>query len=196
MTNFFTADEHYFHENARMGWGNAAKARPFTSALDMKEGLIARHNEVVRPGDHTHHVGDMFWRTCTYEDALNIMSRLNGSHSYVMGNHEEVMLSHYHLCSVFTTVEERSFINLPGGPSKGIVLDHYSGRVWRQSGAGAWQLYGHSHNKLESREDSKNLLSCDVGVDSWNWYPVSLSQIAEVMRVKKENRDGRAVDRG
>ena len=194
MKNWFTADEHYFHENARLGWGNPDKARPFTSALDMKEGLIARHNEVVQPEDIVWHVGDMFWRTCSYEEAFNVLSRLNGIHHYVLGNHEEVLQSQYRLRGFFASFTERRYIKTDGGPKHGIVLDHFSGRVWNKSAQGAWQLYGHSHNELESREDSKSLLSCDVGVDSWDCYPVSLEQIAEVMRVKKENRDGNTGD--
>ena len=104
------------------------------------------------------------------------------------------MAGHYQLRERFESIGERVFMGFDGGPKHGIVLDHFSGRVWNKSGQGSWQLYGHSHNELESREDSKSLLSCDVGVDSWDCYPVSLEQIAEVMRVKKEYRDGNTGD--
>jgi calcineurin-like phosphoesterase family protein len=155
----------------------------------MKEGLIARHNERVSAEDRVWHLGDMFWKSCSIDDAIDIMKRLKGSHYYVFGNHEELMMSSCRLRSMFMTLEERMFVKLIGGPKHGLVLDHYAGDVWRSSNRGSWQLYGHSHGGLDNSPKRVGSLSCDVGVDSWDCYPVSLEQIAEVMRVKKENRD-------
>lgn len=184
MNNFFTADEHHFHENARVGWGNPNKARPFESCRDMKEGLIARHNEVVRPGDNVYHIGDMFWKHCRITDAYDIMDRLNGNHFYLLGNHEEVMESDEYLRQKFGWVQTRAHIFPKGGPRAGIALDHYAGWVWDRAHHGAWQLYGHSHGGLDNDPALRKKLSVDVGVDSWNYYPVSLEQIVEVMRKK------------
>ena len=195
MHIWFTSDEHVGHRNACFGWGNPDKARPFTGVDDMREGLIRNHNEVVKTGDMVFHLGDIFWRSVSKEDALDYMDRLHGRHFYIRGNHEEAFEKYPALESRFHWIKDRYFLNgMDGGPKYGIVLDHFSGRVWNKSGQGSWQLYGHSHNELESREDSKSLLSCDVGVDSWGMYPVSLEQIAEVMRVKKEYRDGNTGD--
>ena len=42
-------------------------------------------------------------------------------------------------------------------------------------------LFGHSHSTLP---DDPNSLSCDVGVDAWNYAPVSFEQLQEVMAKK------------
>lgn len=176
---FFTSDEHYGHRNI-IKFCN----RPFTDLDDMREGLIARHNERVAPGDTVYHLGDMFWRTTKQQDASNILARLNGNHVYVRGNHEELFdQAEFYLRFRFDSVHERLYITPDGGPKAGVVLDHFAGRVWHKSDKGSWQLYGHSHGELP---EDHNLLSFDVGVDANNWYPVSLTQVAERMHKKIE----------
>ncbi len=53
-----------------------------------------------------------------------------------------------------------------------VVLSHYAFRVWNRSHHGAIHLYGHSHGNLPG--DSQ---SCDVGVDCWGFFPVTLDEI-------------------
>jgi calcineurin-like phosphoesterase family protein len=55
-----------------------------------------------------------------------------------------------------------------------LVLFHYAMRVWNRSHHGALHLYGHSHNTLPGDSGS-----CDVGVDAWDFRPVSLIEIKE-----------------
>lgn len=109
------------------------------------------------------------------------MARLNGQHYYILGNHEELIEESLRLRNHFVWVKERARIKPPGAPKLGIVLDHFAGRVWDKSHEGAWQLYGHTHNVLE---EEPYLLSCDVGVDAWDYYPVSIEQIAQKMEAK------------
>jgi calcineurin-like phosphoesterase family protein len=45
-------------------------------------------------------------------------------------------------------------------------------RTWNKRHHGAIHLYGHSHGTLPG-----DAQSCDVGVDCWDFYPVSLAQI-------------------
>jgi calcineurin-like phosphoesterase family protein len=54
-------------------------------------------------------------------------------------------------------------------------------KVWNGSHKGDWQLYGHSHGTLP---DDPNALSCDVGVDCWNYFPVSMEQLRAKMKTK------------
>jgi calcineurin-like phosphoesterase family protein len=184
MNIFFTADEHHGHESARAGWGDPAKARPFASLDDMTEGLIGRHNAVF-------HLGDMFWRTLDPARAHRILSRLNGAHYYVWGNHEEVMRSSPYLRALFTGICERRELRLrsdlpalradefrPMAAELLVVLDHYAGRVWNGAHRGSWQLHGHSHGSLPDL----GLLQMDVGVDCNGFAPVSLERVAEYMR--------------
>lgn len=195
MNIFFTADEHHGHENARIGWGKAAQARPFGSLEEMTEGLIERHNAVVKKGDEVWHLGDMFWRTLTPVQAADIVCRLNGSHCYVLGNHEELMREHEPYRTVhkkFQEVNVRHELLIPHStlttasepvPKRSnlhIVLDHYAGRVWNRCHHGSWQLHGHSHGMLPDA----GLLQMDVGVDCNGFAPVSLEQVRAFMSEK------------
>jgi calcineurin-like phosphoesterase family protein len=51
-------------------------------------------------------------------------------------------------------------------------LCHYPFRTWRDSGRGAIDLHGHSHGRL-----SPITRQYDVGVDAWNYRPVTLETI-------------------
>lgn len=185
MQTWFTSDEHHGHFNAMTGWAGmkgAQRPRPWVTLEGMTEGLIDRHNSVVRPGDNVYHLGDMFWRTLGVEKALHIMRRLNGNHYYVRGNHEEIMDAQndfYHplLTGQFVWIKERAKIR-PDKRYPSIVLDHYAGRVWDGSYKGNFQLYGHSHGNIPNFNRSM-----DVGVDagSNNWTPVSLDQIVAAL---------------
>lgn len=178
--DWYTSDEHHGHRNIIQFC-----KRPFASIEEMTEGLIERHNEVVKTDDRVWHLGDMFWRTFGVFAALDVMKRLNGSHFYVNGNHEEVfhvggnLGSTLHLA--FNDRFERTQIFPAGGPKHGIILDHYAGRVWHDSDKGSWQLYGHTHSALPEIDP---LLALDVGVDANNYYPVSLDQVRERMESK------------
>jgi len=162
---FFTADEHHHHANIIKFCH-----RPFNDVIDMREKLIENHNKLVRPGDRVYHIGDMFWRTLSVKEVLDIRYRLNGEHYFIFGNHDEVFKNEA-VRNSFIWCRERENLKISGYPN--IVLDHFAGRVWHGSHKGAWQLYGHSHGDLP--EDGS--LSFDVGVDAQNYFPISLEDV-------------------
>jgi calcineurin-like phosphoesterase family protein len=174
-----TSDEHYGHANI-ITFCN----RPFANTEEMREGLIERHNSVVRPGDRVIHLGDMFWRTTSLEEALAIRYRLNGQHYYILGNHEERMRDK-ELRESFIWVRDVENLKIKGYPH--IWLSHYAHRVWHGSHRGAYHLYGHTHNNLP--EDGS--LSMDVGVDAQNFLPISLDAIHAYMQEKIAKFDGK-----
>ena len=55
-------------------------------------------------------------------------------------------------------------------------------RVWHRSHYNAWQLYGHSHAKLEPIGKQY-----DVGVDNNNFMPVSFNELVEIMDKQPNN---------
>lgn len=176
---FYTADEHYGHRNI-IKFCN----RPFTDIEHMKEELIRRHNSKVGKKDEVYHVGDMFWRTLKRADMIDILENLNGTHYYVLGNHEELIFEHRDIADLhFKVIRTRLHMKPSGGPKAGIVLDHFAGRVWHQSDKGSWQLYGHTHGELP---DDYSYLAFDVGVDANDWYPVSLDEVASKMGKRLE----------
>lgn len=58
-----------------------------------------------------------------------------------------------------------------------IVLCHYGMRLWNRSHWGSLSLFGHSHGRLPG-----NSQSLDVGVDAWDYRPVTLPEILERMQ--------------
>lgn len=55
-----------------------------------------------------------------------------------------------------------------------VVLFHYACRVWNASHHGSFHLWGHSHGGL-----SHQGRSLDVGVDSWDYRPVTILQVKD-----------------
>src|SRR5208337_698165 len=186
-TVHFTADEHFNYENIIKFC-----KRPFSNVHEMKEKLIENHNSVVKPGDRVIHVGDMFWRTTSLKEALEIRHRLNGEHFYIFGNHDEVFKKNELLRNSFVWCRDTENLNIKGFPN--IFLFHYACRVWNGSHRGAWHLYGHSHAALKEvtigTSTDESPFSFDIGVDAWNYYPVSLEQVADKMKSKGWPKEG------
>src|ERR1700739_2009266 len=73
-----------------------------------------------------------------------------------------------------------------------IVLCHYAMQVWHGSHKGSWHLYGHSHGMLPESHTCPNChfeqpspaLKFDVGVDCWDFYPVSIEEVKAKMATK------------
>jgi calcineurin-like phosphoesterase family protein len=167
---WFTADTHFGHANIILP---TYCNRPWDSAEEMDEGLIANWNERVRRGDEVYHLGDFAF--CKTARALEIRKRLNGQIFLIEGNHDRRM--HKSLRETFVWVRQREEIKAFG---KKIVLSHYAMRVWNQCHRGSWQLYGHSHGSLPPRG-----LQMDVGMDAHNYRPISLEEIKAVLEAGK-----------
>lgn len=163
MKYFFTADEHYGHENI-IKYCN----RPFKDIEEMDNEMIKRNNEIVGQEDIVIHAGDFTLKGKKY--AENYIRRLNGKHIFLKGSHDGWMDNSYH-----ERWEKRIEDTL-------IVVCHYAMRVWTESHFNSWQLYGHSHGKLEGT--GKQM---DVGVDTHNFYPYSFKEIKDIMIKKPDN---------
>lgn len=62
-----------------------------------------------------------------------------------------------------------------------VVLSHYPMRAWNKSHHGSLNLFGHVHcRKYDTSQ------SVDVGVDSWDFYPITLDQAMERMKESPE----------
>jgi calcineurin-like phosphoesterase family protein len=163
MTTHFTADTHFGHESII-----AMSARPFSTVEEMDEAMIANWNAVVSRGDNVWHVGDFAHRIDAKRKRA-IFSRLNGSKHLVPGNHDDANTLSLGWASIG---QIRQIIV----ESTKIVLCHYGLRTWPGSRRGAIHLYGHSHGTLPG-----NAQALDVGVDCWDFRPVTLGEIKEVL---------------
>lgn len=166
MNYFFTADEHYGHANI-IKYCN----RPFKNSFEMDIEIIKRHNEVVKDNDMVYHLGD-FTLHKNYEFIKKTyIDKLNGQHYFIKGSHDKW------LNEKSTKIYEKRF------GDNYIVMCHYAMLVWPRSHYNSWNLFGHSHGGLK-RTQGKQM---DVGVDNFNFYPVSLDEIIEIMKNKPDN---------
>jgi len=155
----FTADTHFGHANIIHKC-----QRPFACAQEMDEALIANWNAVVRPQDTVYHLGDVAFRN--RNSVTRILGRLNGQKHLVWGNHDSNQLRKNPLWASSTPYVEATV------DGQRLVLFHYAMRVWSGLHRGAIHLYGHSHGSMPGTN-----ASLDVGVDCWNYHPVSLDEI-------------------
>lgn len=178
---FITSDEHFGHENII-----EFCQRPFKSVEEQTETIIERFNKKVpnNPNITTIHVGDMFWQTMTTEEALAILSRLHGGHAFIYGNHDELIEKSPSLRERFKWIVGRnkeSGSRIIHWNKHEITLNHYAMHVWNRSHKGSWMLFGHSHGELQVRGKS-----FDIGVDSHNFEPWSLEEIAAEMEKRPQ----------
>jgi len=170
MNTFFTSDSHYGHANIIK-----YSKRPFADVREMDNTLIHNWNSIVGPYDTVFHLGDF---AVGGGDAAPYLSRLNGIILFCRGNHDKRLVAHYN----FEFESALPHIREVTIEKQEIVLCHYAMKVWNGSHKGYWQLYGHSHGSLPEDPTS---LSCDVGVDCWNYFPVSMDQLRAKMKTKK-----------
>lgn len=161
---WFTGDTHFGHANIIRFCD-----RPFATKEEMDEALIANYNECVKPGDTVYHLGDFSFA----RDPGRVFRRLNGNKHLILGNHDWKRLRELKGLSWGWI---KDVYNLRVGDTK-IWLAHFAHRVWPAGHHGAIHLYGHSHGSLKDFGRST-----DVGVDAWEYYPVHLDKILDMMK--------------
>lgn len=178
---FFTADTHFFHENIC-----EYSHRPFSGLPEMTEQLIARWNSVVSGGDIVYVLGDFALTNNSSGDKVDeILQQLKGTKFLVYGNHDRKSVLNSKFWAKVTPYHEIK-IDFGEEHKQKVVLCHYAMRVWNQNHRGAWMLHGHSHGNLSDIGGK----IVDVGVDVWDYTPVSATRLHEFMH----NREIKAYD--
>ncbi len=158
MNIFFTSDTHYGHVNKKGNGIIQFAERPFNSIEEHDEKLIQNFNSIVGKNDLTYLVGDF-----AFKNHLKYLNRLNGKIILIRGDHDKM---NKETLSQFSNVYD--ILNTKIGKQQ-ITLCHWPFRSWKASCHKSWHFYGHSHGRMPEFYDN---LSCDVGVDVWNFYPV------------------------
>jgi calcineurin-like phosphoesterase family protein len=172
---WFTADQHFGHDNII-----AMCIRPFSTIEEMNFILVDKWNQRVKPQDEVFLLGDVFYRI-SYKDALNIREKLNGKIHLILGNHDKIAKNMRGWASVSESFEYKTTVK---DIDLTIFLNHYAHYTWPHSYQDYhWHLYGHSHGQLP---ENPFYPSFDCGVDSWDYYPISLQQVIEKIVKKKE----------
>jgi calcineurin-like phosphoesterase family protein len=114
---------------------------------------------------------------------------MNGRLHLIRGNHERGCAKQEDL---FVWIKDLYTLKVKDADAPGsiqnIVLCHYPMRSWNKSHWGSWMCCAHSHGGLAASlpESTEGGLLLDVGVDVWNYHPVSYEQVKSVMKKKKE----------
>ncbi len=168
MTIFFTSDTHFGH-----GGALGLYRRPFASVVAMNEAIVERWNERVGPDDEIWHLGDFAIRQPAAVVA-ELLGRLHGSKHLVAGNNDPPAATGLDgWASVHPYIE----ITADG---VSLVLCHYPFRSWRGMDKGWLNLHGHSHGRIKPQPRQ-----FDVGVDVWDFHPVTLAEILAARRRAK-----------
>ena len=174
---FFTADTHFGHGRILE---IAPATRKFTSADEMDDTIVERWNAKVGKNDIVYHLGDFCWARYAHE-VESYLSRLKGSTHLILGNHDHRPTRK---AKGFASIEHYREIKVN---DQKIILFHYAMRTWngsfhKEGRLPSWMLYGHSHGTLMRNWQVK---SFDVGVDVWNFTPLSYDEIEEQMKLHK-----------
>ncbi|WP_163042085.1 metallophosphoesterase family protein [Aurantimonas aggregata] len=156
---FFTADTHFTDPRILR-----IDRRPFPDLAAHDEALVAYWNETVGEYDVVWHLGDFARGDAAAKSAL--LARLNGRKQLIVGNNDDSATTE---ASGWESVQTYKEITVDG---RLLILCHYAFRTWNQMGKGAIDLHGHSHGKLKPQTRQY-----DVGVDAWDFRPVTLAQI-------------------
>lgn len=145
MKNYYIADCHFGHAKVLEFDG-----RPFSSAAEMEETMIANWNAVVRPEDTVHIVGDFCWGKA--EEWLRIVRQLQGRKVLIKGNHD---LKQYpaELEKEFVAIKDYLEVSDVGadGRNRKVILSHYPMMFYKHSN-NRWyyMLFGHVHMSAEN----------------------------------------------
>lgn len=185
---WFTSDLHFGHRNVLRFC-----ERPWNDVKDMGEDLIENFNNRVGEDDIVFILGDVFW----FNESRVIkkhLKELKGKQIYIIpGNHDE--FEHYYRVDDERIIlcEDVVVCWFTKEGSKKITevwMSHYPMMTWPHRERGAYQLYGHVHSNAFKFEGVDQDLpyhwnQIDVGVDYWNYEPVSLDEVLETFYNRK-----------
>lgn len=206
-TTWVTSDPHFGHDNV-LNFCN----RPFKDMEEMLDKVRKKWNAKVKPEDQVIFVGDVFFYF-NKPEAKAYLDSLNGRKILVRGNHDR---SPRDMSSMgFDFVCEEMILLIA---NERVTISHYPFRLprwkhelynlrhkifkflkikgsWaldnrfymrRPENKGQFLLHGHTHSKLRI-----NGRAIHVGFDAWNYEPVSIGEIGNLISEIKREEDER-----
>lgn len=199
---YFTSDNHYYHTRV-IQYCN----RPFSTVEEMNEAMVLGWNYTVKPEDTVYHLGDF---SMAFRAVELFPKRLLGTKILIPGNHDfchsfhkrsrnienqSKWISKYLENGFEDVMAERWKIDFYGYANFQLCHHPYATDYelengdkyskWRPVDDGTILLCGHVHEKWKTKRSPKGTLMINVGVDVWNFRPVSIEEIMQI--VKAEN---------
>lgn len=193
---FFTSDTHFGHANI-IKYCN----RPFNDVDHMNEVIISNWNSVVSPDDEVFHLGDV--ALGPWEKWDSILTRLNGFKTLVVGNHDRIFRgekpkmrerfeSQYASWFDVVTDEIKNFrvgnsmVNMSHFPYDGDSHGEDRHSEFRLEDRGSILIHGHTHLDTIISYSNANTLQIHVGQDAFDYYPVSESQVINLIESQRQ----------
>lgn len=168
---YFTADTHAHHTNI-IGYCN----RPFGTSTVMTNRLVENINNIVKENDTLYHLGDVSFGNTLW--VMGFITAINCKNIHlILGNHDKRIRKQKELQNLFSSVNDYKEINLY---NNFFILCHYPLLTWNKMRYNSIHLHGHCHGTLEKTHNRR----IDVGVDVWNYKPVSIEEILDYVQVK------------
>ena len=173
---WFTADTHFGHAGII-----AACGRPWVTAEQMGDDLIAAINTRVGAGDELYVLGDFSYRM-TRDEAAAMRARIACRRVHLINGNHDKSWTDYPADALgrrpFETARDYAELKVEGG--RKLALFHYPMAEWAGAYHDAIHLHGHIHSQGPShneRNRAQGLYRYDVGVDANGYAPVSLDQV-------------------
>ncbi|NVM34024.1 MAG: metallophosphoesterase family protein [Candidatus Lokiarchaeota archaeon] len=185
---WFIADTHFYHKRA-IKHNN----RPFKDIHEMNDYIVKQWNAVIKKTDTVYVLGDFSWGN--QKQIRDILTRLHGYKILIYGNHDK--RAWQMIRAGFKDVRENIYINLNGHK---VYLSHYPYyptwlvrlKLWwhgydkwkkythkQMRRDDHWLIHGHIHNNRHAWKIKDKQIN--VGVDQWNFKPVSEKTIVEII---------------
>lgn len=152
----------------------------------MNECLVKRWNSVVTNNDIVWHGGD--FTLGSWHTFLRFANQLNAKQiNFIPGNHDYRWIKNFDA----NYVRYKLMDHIVHKKDANIVLSHYPMLSWHKSYGytTALHLHGHCHGNVGkvSRSGDAELAGyrVDIGVDCWDYYPVTMKQIRSRIRETK-----------
>lgn len=177
---YFTSDLHLCHDKDFV-W----QVRGFESIDEMNAEIIRRWNERVMPDDNVYVLGDL---TLGNIDAgIALIATLNGKLHIMRGNHDTDKKVERYL--ELPNVVEVKYADVLKYGKAVFWIGHYPTITANYDDDKPWAkhlvcLFGHTHQ--EQPFYNNNPYMFNVGMDAHNCTPISIEEIIEIIRNKKQ----------
>jgi len=162
------SDQHFGHEKTCTVFKRAdgTPLRPFASAEEMNEVMVARNNERVSPNDRVYYLGDVVIN----RKYLRLLDRLNGRKVLIKGNHDIFKLDDY--AAYFDDIRGYHVLN-------GIMFSHVPVHPDSLARFGC-NVHGHLHaNRVQIQGGRIDPNYYNVSVECTDFAPITLEDLYE-----------------
>ena len=177
---WFTSDPHLGHDKDFV-W----QARGFESIDEMNAEIIRRWNECISPDDDVYVLGDL--TLGDIEAGITLIATLNGKLHIMRGNHDTDKKVERYL--ELPNVVEVKYADVLKYGKAVFWMGHYPTITANYDDDKPWAkhvvcLFGHTHQEQPFYNDNPYMFN--VGMDAHNCTPISIEEIIETIRNKKQ----------